>query len=315
MTADLTAIKISVLISNYNYAGFVDTAIQSALEQTTPPFEVIVYDDGSTDHSVEIISQYPVSLMKGNHSGVAHARNALIKKAQGTHILFLDSDDWLEPNAIEVVSKKIAAEVKTEATYSSFRFHTDSHRSHTPVIKRSTPPVLSVDTCYRVLHYTPIHSVVFPLSWAIPFDETLTTSEDQAFWSEILLCGGKFSYIDTALAVYRIHNRSRSFARNIESLSNQVEIHRKLIEKYPDALNHRSFMQHVMWRRYKLTLALFAGGRKIEGFRVIRENMDIFRDTMINRMLVLGLGFILPGPLIRRIKNLVERLHPPDLHL
>jgi len=195
MKTDLTAIKISILISNHNYACFIGAAIQSALNQSLPPYEVIVYDDGSTDNSVEIISGFPVSLIKGAHGGVAHARNSLLEEARGTHILFLDGDDWLEPNAIEVVSKKIASEINTEATYSDFRFHKDSTQVHTPVISRSTPSVLSIDTCYHVLHYTPIHSMVFPLSWAIPFDENLTTSEDQAFWSELLLRGGKFLMI------------------------------------------------------------------------------------------------------------------------
>jgi glycosyltransferase involved in cell wall biosynthesis len=315
MKSDLTAIKISLLISNYNYECFIDTAIQSALNQSLPPYEIIVYDDGSTDNSVEIISRFPVSLIKGDHAGVAHARNSLLKEARGTHILFLDGDDWLEPNAIEVVSKKIASDINTEATYSDFRFHKETIHTRTPVMNRSTPSVLSLDTCYRVLHYTPIHSMVFPLSWAIPFDENLTTSEDQAFWSELLLRGGKFAYIDKALAVYRIHNRSRSFARNIESLSNQVDIHGKLIKKYPDALNHRSFMQHVMWRRYKLAIALFSEGRKIEGFRVIRQNIAILRDDMLKRIFVLSLGFVMPGLIIRKIKNHVQGFRQSDLNL
>lgn len=314
MKADLTAIKISILISNYNYARFVATAIQSALNQSLPPYEVIVYDDGSTDDSVDIISQYPVTLIKGDHTGVSYARNSLLKAARGTHILFLDGDDWLEPHAIEVVSKKIAAEKDTDATYSNFRFHKESTKFRTPVIIRSTPSVLSLDTCFRVLHYTPIHSVVFPLAWAIPFEENLTTSEDQAFWAELLLRGRKFTYIDETLAVYRIHNRSRSFARNIESLRNQVDIHRKLIEKYPDALNNHSFMQHVRWRRYKLAIALFSSSRKIDGFRFIYRNLEILRDDGFKRIFLLILGVVLPGVLIRTIKSAVSSWHKSNFN-
>ena len=306
MKADSTAVKISVLISNYNYACFIDTAIRSALNQTLAPYEVIVYDDGSTDNSRDIISRFPVSLLKGTHGGVAHARNALINEARGTHILFLDGDDWLEPNALEAVSNKILSDIHTEATYSDFRFHKESKDVRAPVISRSTPPVLSVDSCYRVLHYTPIHTIVFPLEWAIPFDESLTTSEDQAFWSELLLRGRTFSYIDKILAVYRIHDLSRSFGRQINSLSNQVDIHAKMISKYPHAANHMSFMQHVMWRRYKLAFALLSGGKKIEGLRFIFNNAGLLRDDLLKRISILSLGLLLPGAIIRFIKHRVE---------
>lgn len=91
--------KISIVMPNYNKASFVDSAIQSVLNQTYTHFELIIIDDGSTDNSVEIINSIKdnrIKLIKQKNSGAAVARNNGIKNAQYDYIAFLDSDDiWL----------------------------------------------------------------------------------------------------------------------------------------------------------------------------------------------------------------------------
>ena len=200
-------VTISILICNFNYAHFIEEAINSVINQTVSPHEVLVYDDGSTDKSLEIIRRFPVRLFAGINQGVAHARNNLLERANGSHVLFLDGDDWLEPTAIEVAKREIVNHPRTEATYCDFRIHREIDATHVPRIRRRTPSVLSSDTCYKVFHYTPCHTIVFPHSWAIPFDESLSTSEDQAFWGELLLRGAKFTHIPDILSVYRLHGR------------------------------------------------------------------------------------------------------------
>ena len=95
--------RASVLVSSYNYARFLKTAIDSALAQTYPEVEVIVVDDGSTDDSPRIIARYGsrlVSLFKPN-GGQASALNAAVRASSGDVIVFLDSDDALYPHAID----------------------------------------------------------------------------------------------------------------------------------------------------------------------------------------------------------------------
>ena len=98
---------VSILINNYNYGHFLAEAIDSVLNQTYPNKEVVVVDDGSTDHSREIIAQYGdaiVSVLKPN-GGQASAFNAGFAKSLGEIICFLDADDLF-------VSYKVAAVVK-----------------------------------------------------------------------------------------------------------------------------------------------------------------------------------------------------------
>ncbi|PYS05433.1 MAG: hypothetical protein DMG12_07725 [Acidobacteria bacterium] len=93
----------SIIINNYNYAGFLPEAIDSALNQTYRNTEVIVVDDGSTDNSRRIIATYNDSIeaiLKPN-GGQISALNAGVHASRGSVIIFLDSDDTLFPEAVE----------------------------------------------------------------------------------------------------------------------------------------------------------------------------------------------------------------------
>ncbi|MEO6860501.1 MAG: glycosyltransferase family A protein, partial [Microcoleus sp.] len=102
--------NVSVVIPSYNSTQFLPEAIESVLEQSYPPFEVIVVDDGSTDETKEVCDRYPtVKYVYQNNQGVAAARNTGLRVSTGEYILFLDSDDCLLPEAIEIGVKHINA--------------------------------------------------------------------------------------------------------------------------------------------------------------------------------------------------------------
>jgi glycosyltransferase involved in cell wall biosynthesis len=95
----------TVVIVNYNYEKFVAAAIDSALEQTYKPLEVVVVDDGSTDGSRTIIEGYKdrVRTVLQTNGGQGAAYNAGWRAAHGEFVLFLDSDDVLTKDAIAKV--------------------------------------------------------------------------------------------------------------------------------------------------------------------------------------------------------------------
>jgi glycosyltransferase involved in cell wall biosynthesis len=95
--------RASVVIDNYNYAPFLQQAIDSALTQTYPGTEVVAVDDGSTDESPEIIDAYGervIAVLKENR-GQASALNAGLGASSGDVVCFLDADDVLLPSAVE----------------------------------------------------------------------------------------------------------------------------------------------------------------------------------------------------------------------
>lgn len=100
--------KISVVIPLYNKQEAIESTIHSVLSQTVEPFEIIVVDDGSTDESVSkvcAIKSQKIRLIRKENGGVSSARNVGMSSANGDWIHFLDADDTLESNALEVFSK------------------------------------------------------------------------------------------------------------------------------------------------------------------------------------------------------------------
>jgi glycosyltransferase involved in cell wall biosynthesis len=99
--------KISVLIPAYNSAATIRTTLDSVLCQTGPADEILVMDDGSTDETVRILKLYEprIQTFSQPNSGVSSARNALIARAQGDLIAFIDSDDVWHPRYLELQRK------------------------------------------------------------------------------------------------------------------------------------------------------------------------------------------------------------------
>ncbi len=88
--------RFSVVIPAYNREAIVGRAIQSALDQSFAPFEILVVDDGSSDRTAEVVESYGdrVTLIRRENGGAPAARNSGIFAATGEWIAFLDSDDY-----------------------------------------------------------------------------------------------------------------------------------------------------------------------------------------------------------------------------
>lgn len=99
--------RFSVIIPTYNRADYLERCLSSLVTQTCQDFEVIVCDDGSTDHSCEIAKKFVNRLriryyLTEHWGGPAHPRNIGIEKASGEWVCFLDSDDWWYPKKLEI---------------------------------------------------------------------------------------------------------------------------------------------------------------------------------------------------------------------
>lgn len=94
---------VSVIIPTYNHGRYLNKTINSVLNQSYTNLEIIVIDDGSTDHTKEVVSAFDmVKYIYQKNAGVSAARNNAIPHCKGEYLLFLDGDDWLFPNAIDI---------------------------------------------------------------------------------------------------------------------------------------------------------------------------------------------------------------------
>ena len=99
---------VSIVIPAYNTAQYITQTIESLFRQTHKNIEVIVVDDGSTDDTLSVLQKYAagderVRVFTQENAGVSAARNHGIREARGDYLIFLDSDDWLEDDAIEIL--------------------------------------------------------------------------------------------------------------------------------------------------------------------------------------------------------------------
>jgi len=109
--------RISIIIPCYNQGEYLEDSIESAYNQTVPPHEIIVVNDGSLDNSQEIAERYmfrefpgiesPVRVIQQVNKGLPSARNTGIMAATGDYCLFLDADDILMEHAVARLTQEI----------------------------------------------------------------------------------------------------------------------------------------------------------------------------------------------------------------
>lgn len=114
--------KVSVIIPAHNVAKYLPRALDSLTSQTHQEWEAVVIDDGSTDESAAIARQYcsldrRFRLLQQENKGQAAARNIALESASGTFVMYLDADDMLHPQAMEICLKAAARDKSDMVTF------------------------------------------------------------------------------------------------------------------------------------------------------------------------------------------------------
>ena len=112
--------KVSVIIPSYNSANYLPQAIESVISQTMQDFEIILVNDGSTDHTAEVVKRYLGYLryVEQENYGPASARNKGILLAKGEYLAFLDADDLYLPDKLEIQSRYLDLYPDIDLVYS-----------------------------------------------------------------------------------------------------------------------------------------------------------------------------------------------------
>lgn len=102
--------KISVIVPIYNAQKYLRQCVESILSQTYQRLEILLVDDGSTDECTAICDRYAsedtrVRVIHKPNGGLVSARKAGVKQANGDYVVWVDADDWIEPNYIEALVK------------------------------------------------------------------------------------------------------------------------------------------------------------------------------------------------------------------
>ena len=122
---------ISIIIPLYNKESRISDTLHSVLQQTEQDFEIVVVNDGSTDHSVQIVNSFRderIRLFNQENGGPSKARNTGMREANGDWIMFLDADDELTPDALSTFVSLIEKYPKDKCFVCNFYMDKDGHR-------------------------------------------------------------------------------------------------------------------------------------------------------------------------------------------
>lgn len=106
--------KFSLIIPAYNVEKYIKKCLDSVLNQTYNNYEIIIINDGSTDNTSKILESYKsnkkIKIINQENKGLSNARNTGVSNAKGDYILFIDSDDFIEKELLEILNKTIKDE-------------------------------------------------------------------------------------------------------------------------------------------------------------------------------------------------------------
>jgi len=218
---------VSILMNCYNGEKYVEKSIESVLKQTYDNFEIVFWDNNSTDKTAEIVKKFNdsrIKYYKGTENVVlGEARNLGISKCVGKFIAFLDSDDLWLPKKLELQIPQFD-DPKVGIVICNTIFFTDDYR--VKLLRYSKPPVCgSIPNIlvknYHISFETVIVRAVLLQQYNIRFEKDYEIINDFDFILK-LSCFTKISFVDETLAMWRMHPNSIS---NIKENLYPLELH------------------------------------------------------------------------------------------
>lgn len=211
---------VSILIPAYNAERWIGETLRSAINQTWSPKEVIVVDDGSTDHTASIVKEFQTKLVKvisQENAGASAARNAALACSQGDYIQWLDSDDLLMPDKIAVQMKHAQKTNSDEILFSS----AVGHFYYKPNRAKFLPNSLWQD--HKPLQWIltrfngNLNVWMQPGAWLISrklsdlagkWDERLSLDDDGEYSCRLVASSEMVKFVSEAAIFYRVGNFS-----------------------------------------------------------------------------------------------------------
>lgn len=250
-------VDISVIVPVYNVEKYLPKCLESLIGQTYQNIEILCIDDGSTDHSLDILNFYKqrderIKVLKQNNLGPSAARNKALAIARGEYVSFVDADDFLQWNAYEILMLVAGqndldliifggncfpweervdwVEDKLNVAYRDYR---DCTVKELVFQEKSSRPFLWLHFIRReLLERTP----------RIRFDETMDMGEDQLFQFQYLPRVKKAMAIQDKLYNYRVSRSGSLMQLYADKKIKKVETHLLLTQKVVDAWKKENYL-------------------------------------------------------------------------
>lgn len=240
----------SVLVPVYNVSKYLDKCVSSLLSQTYKNFEIILLDDGSTDDSGKKCDEWQerdgrICVIHRDNKGLFTTRLDEIETAKGEYLVFVDSDDYVEDNALEFLYERISEGEYDVVTYGRSIVDENEHvrrielkvYDDNSVFKETDRDALII----RMLKNNDLTSIwskcvkrtlMLDIMQELRQYEGVNSGEDRIFTSAIICNYKSFMYTDAPLYFYRC---------NGEGMSNTAKV-----KHFPDSLVCRKALKHFV---------------------------------------------------------------------
>ena len=208
--------KISVIVPVYNAEKYIDRCIKSIIGQTYTVWELFLIDDGSNDNSLSIILKYAekderITVISQNNQGAGAARNRGLDYVSGDYIVFVDSDDYIEPQYFELLSVHLEDIVFIDVNRRDPKGNITKKEKLSKLKDKKKDDILRDQMTGKALWGGVRKAVKSSLinEYGIRFSQH--TVGEEAIYSFLLLFYAKtFSFIDKPVYNYEVHSDSLS---------------------------------------------------------------------------------------------------------
>lgn len=237
---------ISIILPIYNGEQYLRDCLESILKQKYHNFEVILVNDGSIDSSEAICRQYVnrddrFRYVQKEHGGASSARNFGLELAKGEYVTFIDADDWVEENYLELLHQSLKennADISV-STYKKFDVDTNLFYLHAFQINESNQVFTQKELVEKLPQLERITEsfeiiggklVKKSLLLGIQFNERTQLSENMEFWFKLYLLSNRIAFVNKEIYNFRLQD---SEARKLYNAKNYVDDIRVRMDRIP----------------------------------------------------------------------------------
>jgi len=247
--------KISIIIPIFNVENYIADCIESVISQTYQNIEIILIDDGSTDNSGLVCDKYKnidnrVKVYHKKNGGVSSSRNYGLKKATGNYIFFMDSDDLLKKDTIELLYYNIKTYKSDMACCGFSRVDYYTCKKYSDEMNQFKNNFLDINdetigscaymsSCVwgKLMRKTILNDIFFPNEKMI--------SEDMIFNLKILPNIKRISFTNSIGYIYRVHSSSLTFNINEELTNNLMKELKNIKKDYIEKKYSKGYLEYL----------------------------------------------------------------------
>lgn len=304
---------ISVIIPVYNVERYVAQCLESILNQTYKFLEIIIVNDGSTDDSYNICKKYAdtdkrIKLFSKKNGGVSSARNYGLSYVTGDYVYFMDSDDYLELNACEIMIKNIKNFdllcFNWSCTYKNNKIRNGVQTDK--ILSRNETLDLCVqnENSFSGYLWNKLFKADIIKDNHIKFNKNISICEDLLFVVEYIQYCDKVNSISNVLYNYRMRISAASKRFNLNKFSTIFASYQSLINIYKkENLEAKIFLEYEYLYNYYLYKRIFDKNNVSIDRKILNEYKNIKKSKKVSRKKIKELFIIKNFNLLFRIKN------------